>query len=161
MHSLRFIAFTFFALLLSLNIASASGEEGGKDDPDALLGLWLPSNGKARIHIYKENEKYYGRIVWLKEPNDPETNKPKLDKNNPEEELRKKPLLGFIMIKDFAYEGDGVWEDGTIYDPQNGSTYSCEITLKDANTIEVRGYIGVSLFGRTDVWKRLKMKKKK
>ncbi|MFM7700427.1 MAG: DUF2147 domain-containing protein, partial [Bacteroidota bacterium] len=51
------------------------------------------------------------------------------------------------------------WSEGTIYDPLNGSTYSCTIKMTDPNTLDIRGYIGVSAFGRTDVWKRLAVKK--
>ena len=65
------------------------------------------------------------------------------------------------MLKDFVYKGDGEWADGTIYDPQNGSTYNCVIKLKDENTLDLRGYIGLKTFGRTDVWVRLDTSKKK
>jgi uncharacterized protein (DUF2147 family) len=128
-------------------------------DADAIIGVWESGNGKARIKVDKAGDKFNGRIVWLKEPND-EAGKPKVDKNNPEETLRSKPLLGYSMLKSFSYVGEKTWEDGTIYDPESGSTYSCTITMTDENTLDVRGYIGVSLFGRTDVWKRVAIKKK-
>jgi uncharacterized protein (DUF2147 family) len=128
-------------------------------EADAIVGVWESGNGKARIKIDKANDKFHGRIVWLREPND-EAGKPKLDKNNPEEALRSKPLLGYSMLKGFSYQGEKKWEEGTIYDPESGSTYSCTITMTDENTLDVRGYIGVSLFGRTDVWKRVMVKKK-
>jgi uncharacterized protein (DUF2147 family) len=128
-------------------------------EADAILGVWESGNGKARIKIDKAGEKFNGRIVWLREPND-ENGKAKVDKNNPEEALRLKPLLGYSMLKNFSFAGDKVWEDGTIYDPESGSTYSCTIEMTDKNTLDVRGYIGVSLFGRTDVWKRVIVKKK-
>lgn len=127
---------------------------------DKLLGVWEPSNGKARVKIDKISDKYFGKIVWLKEPNDPETGQPKVDKNNPDESMQKVPLKGYRMLKDFTYSGKGEWIDGTIYDPENGSTYSCVIKLKDDNTLDIRGYIGIKTFGRTDVWKRLEVKKK-
>lgn len=132
--------------------ADSNGEE--------IVGVWETGNGKARVKIDKAGEKFQGKIVWLREPLN-EEGKPKVDKNNPDESLRKKPLLGYSMLKDFLYsESAEAWEDGTIYDPENGSTYSCIIKMKDENTLEVRGYIGVSLFGRTDVWKRVQIKKK-
>lgn len=129
-------------------------------DGDKLLGVWEPSNGKARVKIDKISDKYFGKIVWLKEPNDPETGQPKVDKNNPDESMQKVPLKGYRMLKDFTYNGKSEWIDGTIYDPENGSTYSCVIKLKDDNTLDIRGYIGIKTFGRTDVWKRLEVKKK-
>lgn len=127
---------------------------------DRLLGVWEPSNGRARVKIEKIGTKYFGKIVWLKEPVDAETGKPKLDKNNPDATLRSVPLKGYRMLKDFIYKGEDEWSEGTIYDPQNGSTYSCTIKMKDANTLDIRGYIGISTFGRTDVWKRLQVSSK-
>lgn len=130
-----------------------------QDDGDALIGVWEPSNGKARVKIDKIGNKYFGKIVWLREPEDPETGKPKLDKNNPDKSMQNVPLRGYRMLKDFVYQGDGEWVDGTIYDPESGSTYSCVIKLKDENTLDIRGYVGVKVLGRTDVWKKLNMKK--
>ena len=129
------------------------------DEADQLIGVWEPSNKKVKVKIDKIAGKYYGKIVWLSEPIDPETKKPKTDKNNPDESLREVPLKGYRMLKDFVYSGDNEWSEGTIYDPQNGTTYSCIIKLKDENTLDIRGYIGVKTFGRTDVWKRLVIKK--
>ena len=65
------------------------------------------------------------------------------------------------MLSSFEYKGDNLWEDGTIYDPESGSTYNCIINMEDKNTMNIRGFIGIAAFGRTDVWKRLEMKKKK
>jgi uncharacterized protein (DUF2147 family) len=128
------------------------------DEGDRLIGVWQPSSGKAKVKIEKIGTKYYGKIVWLKEPNDPNTQKPKVDKNNPDESMRNVPLKGYRMLKDFVYGGKDQWNEGTIYDPENGSTYSCEINMKDKSTLEIRGYIGVKALGRTDVWKRLEIK---
>lgn len=147
--------FTLFAILF-LAVAWASAQNAGAD---AILGVWETGSGKARVKIDKLGEKYIGKIVWLREPNN-EEGKPKVDKNNPDEKLRNVPLLGYRMLKDFIYTGEKNWEEGTIYDPENGSTYSCEISMTDENTLDVRGFIGLSVFGRTDVWKRVQIKKK-
>lgn len=154
----KFIITLLFGMAVSAGLAlvSASADEG-----DRLLGVWQPSNGRARVKIEKIGTKYYGKIVWLKEPIDPETGKPKVDKRNPDESMQSVPLKGYRMLKDFVYKGDDEWSDGTIYDPLSGSTYSCTIKMKNANTLDIRGYIGVSTFGRTDVWKRLQIPKKK
>lgn len=129
-------------------------------DADALTGVWEPGHGKAKVKIDEIDGKFYGRIVWLKEPDDPDTGEPKTDKNNPDESMRDVPLRGYRILKDFEYVGDGVWENGTIYDPEKGETYNCVITMKDDDTLEIRGYIGVKTFGRSDTWRRLKRKKK-
>ncbi|TVP46925.1 MAG: DUF2147 domain-containing protein [Mongoliibacter sp.] len=127
-------------------------------EADDLVGVWEPGHGKAKVKIDNIDGKYYGRIVWLKEPNDPETGEPKLDRNNPDESMRNVPLRGYRMLKDFEYKGKGVWEEGTIYDPETGNTYSSVITMKDENTLDIRGYVGVKTFGRSDTWRRLKVK---
>lgn len=125
---------------------------------DAIVGVWETGTGKARVNITKSGNYFYGRIVWLKEPKN-EEGKPKVDKNNPDETKRNSPLLGMKMLSGFEYKGDNLWEDGTIYDPESGSTYNCKINLEDPNTMNIRGFIGISAFGRTDVWKRLQIKK--
>jgi len=128
-------------------------------ESDAILGVWETGSGKARVKIDKVGENFFGKVVWLREPLN-EEGKPKVDKNNPDEKLRTVPLLGYKLLKDFSFVGEKTWEEGTIYDPENGSTYSCTIKMTDENTLDVRGFIGVSLFGRTDVWKRVQLKKK-
>ena len=136
------------------------GYLGFSQEADSIVGVWEPGHGKAKVKIDKIDDKYYGKIVWLKEPNDPDTGEAKLDKNNPDESMRNVPLRGYRILKDFEYQGKGVWEEGTIYDPESGTTYSCIITMKDENTLEIRGYVGVKTFGRTDTWRRLTIKKK-
>ena len=147
----------FIALLLLP--CSAALAQAPPDAGDRLIGVWEPSHGKARVKIEKIGAKYYGKIVWLREPNDPNTGQPKVDKNNPDEALRTTPLRGYRLLKDFVHGGGNEWVDGSIYDPENGSTYSCVITAKDENTLDIRGYIGVKALGRTDVWKRMQLKK--
>ena len=144
-------------LMVSLLIGSLFARQDGKEK-DKIIGVWEVGSGKARVKVFAYGEKFAGKIVWLKEPNYPEGG-PKVDRNNPDESLRTKPLLGFTNLTGFEAKGNGKYEGGTIYDPENGSTYNCIIEMKDDNTLEVRGYIGVALFGRTDVWKRVILKK--
>lgn len=152
------IANLLLVVFMGLGALSLTAQNG---EADRLTGVWEPSHGKAKIKIDKIGEKYYGRIVWLREPVDPDTQKPKVDKNNPDEKLRTTPLRGYRILKDFEYTSKDEWTEGTIYDPENGNTYSCTIKMTDPNTLDIRGYIGVSALGRTDVWKRLKMPSKK
>ena len=62
------------------------------------------------------------------------------------------PIIGLNLVNGFVYQGKNKWGDGTIYDPDNGKTYSCKMTLMEDNTLKVRGFIGISLIGRTQVW---------
>jgi uncharacterized protein (DUF2147 family) len=120
---------------------------------DDLLGEWYVEGNIAITKFSVYNGKYVGTTSWMKEPNDA-NGKPKLDKNNPNKARQTKPLLGATICSDFVYDGGGVWIDGTIYDARSGKTYSCKITMKDKNTISVRGYVGISLLGASTVWKR-------
>jgi uncharacterized protein (DUF2147 family) len=142
---------------LMLTILAPTALHAQTDNGDAIVGVWETGNGKARVKITKSGNFYYGRIVWLKEPNN-EEGKPKVDKNNPDETQRQSPLLGLRMLKGFEFKGSNLWEDGTIYDPESGSTYNCKISLQDDNTMNIRGFIGIAALGRTDVWKRLQVK---
>jgi uncharacterized protein (DUF2147 family) len=90
----------------------------------------------------------------LKAPKD-EKGQAKLDVKNPEANLKTRPILGLEMLKDFVYD-DGKWVDGKIYDPKTGKTYSCNMNIKANGDLNVRGYIGISLIGRSDTWKRAK-----
>lgn len=120
--------------------------------PNAILGEWVTEEDKSFVEIYQCDELYCGRIVWLKNPRD-EEGKEKLDKKNPDESLRSRKLIGMPILWGFRYGGEGQWEGGKIYDPQNGKTYSCKIKL-EGQKLRVRGFIGFSLLGRTAVWTR-------
>ena len=103
---------------------------------------------------------YCGKIVWLKDPTYPAGSKlgtpgtPKLDDKSPDVARRKDPLIGLEIIKGFQFAGGNVWKDGTIYDPDSGKTYSAKATLVSPNELDLRGFIGVSMFGRTEKWTR-------
>jgi uncharacterized protein (DUF2147 family) len=125
---------------------------------DDILGVWETGNGKAQVKITKVGNYYFGRIVWLKIPLDAE-GKPKVDKNNEDPNKKNNPILGLQLVGGFEYKGSNLWENGTIYDPETGKTYNCKITLVDANNMNIRGFIGISMFGRTDSWKRVELKK--
>ena len=122
---------------------------------DAILGKWLNEDKDAHIEVYKDAGKYFGKIVWLKDPIDEVTGKPKVDDENPEENLQNRPIIGLVILKDFIFDGDEEWEDGTIYDPKNGKTYSCYMKLDEEGVLKIRGYIGVSWIGRSSYWTRV------
>ena len=63
------------------------------------------------------------------------------------------PIEGMIIIKDLELEDD-TWEEGTILDPKSGKVYDCYVDFEDTNTLKVRGFLGFSLLGRTQIWKR-------
>jgi uncharacterized protein (DUF2147 family) len=124
------------------------------NESDKILGLWQVGSGKARIKITKYGDKFGGKIVWLRDSLN-EKGERKVDKNNPDKLKKTIPLIGLNNLLGFTYKEKGKYSGGTIYDPENGSTYNCVINLEDQNTLKVRGYIGIQLIGRTDAWKRV------
>lgn len=139
-------------LLLAITFIVAVGSSATAQKADDIIGIWMPSEGTSYIQIYKqkESEKYFGRVVWLKEPND-ETGNPKKDPNGD-------PILKMVNLKDFVFEDDE-WTDGTIYDPKSGNLYYCSIEMSGEDKLEVRGSLDpFGIVGRTDVWVRMKTK---
>lgn len=127
------------------------------DDPDAILGKWLSSKKRNQVQIYKQGNKYFGKLVWMLEPNDPVTKQPKVDQENPDEKLRSRQLMQLVLLTNLTYKGKNVWGDGEIYNPEDGKTYSCDLTLKDPNSLDFHGYVmGISFLGKTKTWTRVK-----
>lgn len=137
-----------FIFLLFFNLNSFA------QNKDQILGKWLNASGEAHIQIYAQAGKYFGKISWLKTPNNPD-GKARLDTNNPNKSLNQNPILRLVILKDFIFN-DNIWEGGTIYDPKTGKTYSCKITPQGADKINVRGFVGFSMLGRTESWRRVK-----
>ena len=118
-----------------------------------IVGEWYNAEKDAVITLFEENETVSGKITWMKFPNDDNGN-PKTDPLNPDEKLKSRARMGMVMMSGFAYDEDSVWDDGELYDPKKGKTYSGMMTLKDNNTIDLRGYIGFSFIGRSSTWTR-------
>ena len=137
--------------LLFLIASLISFAAHSQNEADGITGTWF-TGGKepTKIQIYKSDEIFYGKIVWLKNPI--ENGKQRIDANNPDKSKRSNPIVGLIMLTGFKFDGGDEWKGGDIYDPESGKTYSSFIYLKDKNTLRVRGYIGISLFGRTETW---------
>jgi uncharacterized protein (DUF2147 family) len=116
------------------------------------LGRWLSEDKEGVTEIFELNGKFYGKLVWLKNPTD-EKGIPFTDSNNPDTKLQKKPLIGLTIINDLVYKNQK-WGNGTVYDPEEGKTYQCVIWLKDNNTMNIRGYWGFVY--STETWTRMK-----
>jgi len=118
-----------------------------------IVGEWYNAEKDAIITLFEEGKTVSGKITWMKFPNDEDGN-PKTDPLNPDESLRSRARMGMVMISGFSYNEDNVWDDGELYDPKKGKTYSGMMTLKDVNTLDLRGYIGFSFIGRSSTWTR-------
>ena len=119
-------------------------------NPDAILGTWWNAEKDSRFDIYKCGSKYCAKVTWMKEPE-------KLDKENPNASLRNRKIMGLQFMSGFTYDADDKeWDDGTIYNPRDGKTYSCYMELKNPTTLNVTGYVGVKWLSKTAVWTRFK-----
>jgi uncharacterized protein (DUF2147 family) len=124
---------------------------------DPLAGDWVTGDGKAhvRLALAADGKTETGSIVWLQSPND-DSGKPRVDDRNPDEAQRARAIMGLTIVTGLAPDGDDGWDDGRIYDPMSGKTYRCKATLaKDGKTLRFRGYIGISLLGRSETWTRV------
>ncbi len=142
------IAGLFFGFILMVLSARAQSGTGA----DKILGHWLNEEKDGRIEIYKTGNKYFGKLVWGEKIFEADGKTSKKDANNAQADLRNRDLAGLVLLTNFIYD-DGVWTDGKIYDPKSGKTYSCHIKFK-GDKLEIRGYVGISLFGRTTIWTR-------
>lgn len=115
---------------------------------ERIKGFWRTGDGRSVIEITDCTNGLCGRIALL--PPDAGAT----DRNNPDEARRSRPLCKLVMLHSFTQTSDTEWQDGTIYDPKAGKTYDANMTLTGADTLALRGYVGISLLGRTDTWTR-------
>jgi uncharacterized protein (DUF2147 family) len=131
-------------------------------NPSDITGTWFNQDKDAKIEIFQCGNDFCGKIVWLKEPTYPAGSKegtpgtPKVDTKNPDASHRKDPLMGMQIVSGLQPAGNGQWKNGKIYDPDSGKTYSAKATLASPDELDLRGFIGVSLLGRTEKWTRAK-----
>ncbi len=114
---------------------------------EQVLGIWRTEDKCALVEISRCGERLCGKVAWIKDPN------PLKDSKNPDPALRGRSIVGLPVIKDGKYAGEKKWR-GHLYNPENGKTYSGEISLTGPDTLKLRGYILLPLFGATTVWTR-------
>ena len=115
---------------------------------DAIVGEWLTETRDGRIRFFKaKTGTYTGRLVWSK--------KPRNDTENDDPALRSRPIVGIVLIWKLRYEG-GKYVDGFVYNPEDGNTYRIDVTPQGRDSLEIRGYVGLSIFGQSQVWKRIR-----
>ena len=130
------LPFIVFVICLLFSFKSSMTDESEK-----IVGIWFTENNSSKIQIYKNDNQYFGKIIWLS---------PKSEK----EDLKAKLSLGYQIFRKFTYEGKNLWSGGQVSDPRSGMTVSGKMTLKDDKTLSVRGYLGAPMFGKTVILKR-------
>lgn len=139
-----------FKTILLISFITFSFVNQGKtiDTSDKIVGFWLSENKDLKVEIFKKNNQYFGKVVWFAcLPETPNMSDFK-DSENPDPKLRNRPWLGMEVVENLKFNGKDAWEDGKIYDPNSGRTYSSVVRLKNMNTLIVRGYWGIEFFGK-------------
>jgi uncharacterized protein (DUF2147 family) len=119
------------------------------------VGRWWAEGGAAHVEIRPCGPNLCGQVVWLRSPFD-EFGCELRDRRNPDEALRDRPVLGLEILHGLTPAAGGEWwAGGTIYDPGSGRTYACQLRLDGEHRLELRGYVGFPLLGRTTTWLRV------
>ena len=128
------------------------------ENRNSIVGYWqtiddYTHHANSVIKIWKQNKRYFGKIDYIY-PVDGQKNTDLCTECKGE--FHNKLMLGLMIMKDFKKMSPGYYSKGTIMDPRSGKVYKCHLTLKDeGHRLLVRGYIGISLFGRTQTWNRI------
>lgn len=141
-------------LLLFSDLGIAQDANSVAKSEPSPIGIWMVPAEDAKIEVYQKGDELEGKIVWLKEPLDKD-GKEKTDTKNPDEKLRTTPIMNLVFLKGFKKEKDeNKWSGGTVYDAKSGSLYKGWIKPEGDTKLKLRGYVGISLFGRTEEWTR-------
>ena len=140
-------------MLLTVFLCATMATFAQAAEGDKILGVWLSENKNGKIQIYKAGNKYFGKLIWGKTMYEADGVTSRKDTKNSDASLRNRNLKDLVILTNMEYD-DGEWEDGKVYDPEKGKTYSCTMKL-NGNQLNLRGYVGVSLLGRTSVWTRV------
>lgn len=119
-----------------------------------ITGVWYTEEKKSKVKIYREDGTYHGKLIWIRDSLD-DQGQPVTDRDNPDPTKRDRPLKGLRLLRDLEWDpGDEQWEEGEVYDPESGNTYSLKAWLQDRDHLKLKGYIGISMLGRTTEWRR-------
>jgi len=106
---------------------------------DEATGIWRMANGKVTVRVAHCGARLCGTVVALKKPRD-DKGRPRLDKENPNPALRSRPVIGLTILSNMKVQGEGYWI-GTIYNPDDGNTYSSQMELQGPGTMKVNGCV--------------------
>jgi uncharacterized protein (DUF2147 family) len=150
---LRFSSFSLALWLAATAIGLAATPAGAQSTTP--VGVWLHDNKRIEIEITPCGETLCGKLVWFKRPNDAQ-GLPLVDLNNPDSALRARPLIGLVVLNGLRRTGENTWENGSIYDPDDGATYNASMSMQDDGALQVRAYVLMPMLGKTFVWTRMR-----
>jgi uncharacterized protein (DUF2147 family) len=149
MKSLRLTAIAICVSTATLTIATSSKTASAAD----ALGTWFTGDKESQVRIVNCGGALCGNLVWLKEPNDPATGRPKTDKNNADASKQSRPLLGVPIVLAMKPSGSGQWT-GQVYNASDGKTYSGSFTLTSPDTADLKGCV-LSVLCKSQTWTRV------
>jgi len=135
-----------FAAVIGVVLASGAAMAGQP------VGTWLSQDGGTKVRLSDCGGKLCGVVVWLKEATDPKTGKPKTDIHNPDASKRARPMMGLQVVQGLTPDGANRWS-GSIYNADDGNTYSAHMTVGDGNTADVQGCV-LGVLCKTQKWTR-------
>jgi uncharacterized protein (DUF2147 family) len=145
---------TAFALGLTIGLLGTAGLNTAARAADPL-GTWLTGEQDARVRVANCGAAICGNLVWLKDPNDPDTGRPKTDKHNADASKQGRPLLGVPIILSMKPGGAPNQWSGDVYNASDGRTYSGSFTLTGANSAELKGCVMGGLICKGQTWTRV------
>ena len=132
--------------------------KGMAQNAQAIAGTWWNDKKTSKIEIKEVGGKFTGTVIYIT-PEKYVNGEPEKDTNNPDPNLRSQSRLGLQILKGLTYIAkDNNWQNGRIYDPDNGKTYDCYAWFdKDPDTLYLKGYVvGIKWLGRSTIWTRVK-----
>ena len=133
-------------------VGSLAGTSVGAESPTPV-GIWLHPNERIQVEIAPCGDRLCGRIVWFKRPNDAQGS-PGIDSNYTDPALRTRPLLGLTVLRGLRRSGERTWDDGEIYNPDDGTDYKASMSMENNNTLHVHAYLLFPALGKTQTWTR-------
>ena len=144
------VSLCFGVLFVALTAALTSSAQAPKGD---AVGIWIDHTGRGAVEVSRCGAALCGHIVWLEKTTDAK-GRPLTDGFNPNQSLRNRPICGLQIIGDAKPMSDGAFDNGWIYDPEEGKRYTVEVRLTAPNKLSVLGYLGLKLLGETYAWTR-------
>jgi uncharacterized protein (DUF2147 family) len=118
------------------------------------IGTWVTGNGKARVRIARCGTALCGTLVWLAEPNDPATGKPRTDRFNPDPSKRDRPAIGTTIVRGLKPAARAGRWTGTLYNAEDGKLYSGSLTMQGPNAMRLEG-CALVVFCKSQTWTRV------
>ena len=142
------------AVVLGMVVMTQTAQAASSD----AKGYWLTENNKAIVEFSEceaaGGKELCGHIVWTANPRDA-AGKLKLDIENPDPALRDQPVCGIKLIGGMRPVSVTEYKDGWVYNPRSGETYDAKVEVISADRLKMRGFLGISLLGRTQTWTRV------